>query len=68
MVQHEEVIVLEANEHATPDGKQTDAERERYLNVRGIIVIRFWNTELAENADSVLTRIAEVCQARVTAH
>lgn len=61
------VVELDGNSHATPEGQQADAERERYLNVRGIIILRFWNTELAENPEGVLNCIAETCLARVAA-
>jgi very-short-patch-repair endonuclease len=59
------VIELDGDTHASPEGKENDAERQRYLKVRGIEIIRFWNTEVSENPEGVLTLIAEVCQARV---
>jgi len=59
------VIELDGDTHATPEGKQADAERERYLKRRGIEVIRFWNTEIADNPDGVLNLLAETCQTRV---
>jgi very-short-patch-repair endonuclease len=59
------VIELDGNSHASSEGQQADAEREKYLMVRGIVVLRFWNTEVEDNPDGVLTLIAEVCQTRV---
>jgi adenine-specific DNA-methyltransferase len=53
-------IELDGNSHATQEGQEADAERKSYLEVRGILVLRFWNTEIAENPDGVLERIAEV--------
>jgi very-short-patch-repair endonuclease len=40
------VIELDGDTHATLEGKQSDAEREKYLTIRGIQTIRFWNTEM----------------------
>jgi very-short-patch-repair endonuclease len=59
------VIELDGNSHATPEGQEADAGRRRYLEVRGILVLRFWNTEVAENPDGVAERIAAVCAERV---
>ena len=59
------VVELDGNSHATPEGQAEDAERRRYLEVRGIFVLRFWNTEVAEQPDQVAERIAEVCAARM---
>jgi very-short-patch-repair endonuclease len=58
-------IELDGDSHATLGGQQADAERGKYLNIRGIIVLRFWNTEVAEDPDGVLNRIVETCVARV---
>jgi very-short-patch-repair endonuclease len=59
------VVELDGDSHATPEGQVADAERTRYLEVRGILVLRFWNSEIAENQDAIADTIAEVCAARV---
>jgi very-short-patch-repair endonuclease len=61
------VVELDGNTHATSEGQESDAEREKYLMIRGIATLRFWNTQVAENPDEVATKIAEVCQERVAA-
>jgi very-short-patch-repair endonuclease len=60
------VVELDGDSHATPEGQESDAERTRYLEVRGILVLRFWNSEVAENPDAVVERIATECVRRTT--
>jgi very-short-patch-repair endonuclease len=58
------VIELDGDSHATDEAKRYDAERTQYLEARGVLVLRFWNTQVAEDRDAVLDRIAEACVAR----
>ncbi len=50
-------IELDGGQHNTDDVKAKDAERTAYLERHGIRVIRFWNHEVFENLEGVLTRI-----------
>ncbi|MBA4190785.1 MAG: endonuclease domain-containing protein [Planctomycetaceae bacterium] len=59
------VVELDGNSHATPSGQIEDAERRQYLEARGILVLRFWNTEVAEDPEAVAECIAEACALRV---
>ncbi len=52
-------IELDGGQHNTDDGKARDAERNAYLEKQGIRVVRFWNHEVFEHLDGVLTRIWE---------
>ncbi len=58
------VVELDGDSHATPEAEQYDEERQRYLVARGILVLRFWNTELAENPEGIIERIADMCAVR----
>jgi very-short-patch-repair endonuclease len=58
------VIELDGDSHATDGGKRSDAERTRFLEARGVLVLRFWNTQVAEDPDAVLERIVSACAAR----
>lgn len=50
-----------------PDGGQhaaeTDAERTRVIEASGYFVIRFWNNEVNDNIEGVLSRILEILSA-----
>jgi very-short-patch-repair endonuclease len=58
------VIELDGDSHATDEGRRYDAERTRYLEARGVLVLRFWNTQVAEDRGTELDRIVEACAAR----
>jgi very-short-patch-repair endonuclease len=51
------VIELDGGQHA--DACEQDAARTRAIQGQGYRVIRFWNTEVLENAEGVVGRIAE---------
>jgi very-short-patch-repair endonuclease len=51
-------IELDGDQHL--ERQVFDARRTRYLNAKGILVIRFWNVEVNENFDGVCERIAEI--------
>ena len=40
--------------------KEYDAERTRYLNAHNITVLRFWDTEVEKELDSVVRKIISV--------
>jgi very-short-patch-repair endonuclease len=57
------VVELDGGQHAEHVAR--DAERTAALERRGYQVLRFWNSEVGENLDAVLERIAAVAAARV---
>ncbi len=58
------LIELDSESHAEADQQQHDPDRTAYLERRGILVLRFWNVELAESEDGVVARIFEECARR----
>jgi adenine-specific DNA-methyltransferase len=58
------VVELDGDTHADAETQKRDAERTAYLERRGLKVLRFWNGELAENEEGVVTRIVEECAQR----
>jgi very-short-patch-repair endonuclease len=50
-------IEVDGSQHF--DKQEYDRRRTRYLNAKGIRVLRFWNNEVSENFDGVCERIAE---------
>ena len=53
------VIELDGGQHAA----ETDAERTQVIEASGYFVIRFWNNEVNDNIEGVLSRILEVLSA-----
>lgn len=51
------VVEIDGGQHA--DQKVYDAQRTKYLESRGYMVIRFWNNEVLSNLDTVLNVIYE---------
>ena len=58
---HEHKLVVEADggQHTSPDGMARDAVRTRYLESRGIRVLRFTNLEILRETEAVIARIWE---------
>jgi very-short-patch-repair endonuclease len=52
-------IEVDGGQHNQPDNKQYDIFRSEYLKAHGIEVMRFWNHEVLENVDDVLTQLME---------
>ncbi|WP_404405051.1 endonuclease domain-containing protein [Pelagibacterium halotolerans] len=48
------IIELDGSQHAD---NALDAERDRWLAVKGFAILRFWNNELTENAEGVADAI-----------
>ncbi len=55
-------IELDGGQHALREG--TDVRRTRWLNAKGIIVLRFWNNDVHGNLQGVLSEMARVAQTR----
>src|ERR1035441_6650538 len=46
-------IELDGSQHGFPDQRSKDADREKYLKSRGIKTLRFWNSHLRRNVQSI---------------
>ncbi len=51
------VVELDGGQHA--DAMEQDACRDAWLSGQGFRVLRFWNNEVLDNLDGVLTKILE---------
>jgi very-short-patch-repair endonuclease len=56
------VVELDGDSHVGRE--ESDAARTAYFNTEGIAIVRFWNPELSDNLDGVLTVILAACTAR----
>jgi very-short-patch-repair endonuclease len=56
-VQAKLAVELDGDPHGHPEQRHHDEEKDRYLAQRGIRVLRFWNYELKENEEGVLSVI-----------
>jgi very-short-patch-repair endonuclease len=52
-------IELDGGEHNEPAARAREEERTRFLEARGIRVLRFWNNEVFSNLEGVLQTIYE---------
>jgi very-short-patch-repair endonuclease len=57
-------IELDGSGHGHPDRQKHDAEREKFLVSRGIKVLRFWNSRLRRDAQSIRDTIFRELQER----
>jgi len=57
-------IELDGSQHGFPDQRKHDAAREKFLQSRGIKTLRFWNSHLRRNAQSIRDTIFEELQKR----
>lgn len=51
-------VELDGGQHNLLEGREYDAERTAYLNGHGIVVVRFWNHEVLQEINGVLSRLA----------
>jgi very-short-patch-repair endonuclease len=58
------VVEIDGDSHATPEGQAGDRERDAVLAEKGILVLRFWNGMIHNEADAVLDVIADECARR----
>ena len=58
---HEAKLVVEVDGggHGRCEGIDEDYRRTEWFNQSGLRVLRFWNTEVHQNLDGVLSRISE---------
>ncbi len=57
-------IELDGRQHGFPDQQTHDAEREKFLKSRGIKTLRFWNSHLRRDAQTIRDTIFNELQAR----
>ena len=50
-------VELDGGGHNREDSRIADADRDSCLALRGVRVLRFWNTEVRTNEDGVLLKI-----------
>jgi very-short-patch-repair endonuclease len=60
----ERAIELDGSRHGHPDKQAHDTEREKFLKSRGVKTLRFWNSHLRRNAQSVRDIIFNELQKR----
>lgn len=58
------IIEVDGGQHA--EAVEYDAARTRYLEAQGYTVLRFWNNDIFENLDGVLTIIRQHLSATLT--
>src|SRR5207302_6567289 len=51
-------IELDGGQHMDPANEARDTARDRWLSERGVITLRFWNSDVTENLKGVLEVIA----------
>ncbi|MFY9814303.1 MAG: endonuclease domain-containing protein [Dehalococcoidales bacterium] len=54
------IIEIDGGQHSAEKNKEYDGIRTRWLESQGFRVIRFWNNDISQNIDGVITRITEV--------
>lgn len=59
------VIELDGDTHAGQE--ENDRVRTRFLESRGLRVLRFWNAELFEDSDAVVETVYQECVRRISA-
>ena len=57
-------IELDGSQHGFPEQRKHDGEREAFLKARGIKTLRFWNSGLRRNAESIRAMIFDELQKR----
>ena len=57
-------IELDGGHHGFPEQQRLDAEREKFLQSRGIKTLRFWNSQLRRDGASIRDKIFEELQKR----
>ena len=58
-VEHQLEVEVDGDVHADPAQAERDVERTKFLEERGIRVLRFRNEEVERNLEGVLRRIVE---------
>jgi len=58
-------IELDGSQHGFPDQRKHDEEREKFLRLLGIKMLRFWNSQLRRDAQIIRDTIFNELQTRV---
>ncbi len=59
------IVEADGGQHAD---SETDMDRDAWLTNQGFRIVRFWNSDIAENPDGVVSRLSELaCTNRQTA-
>lgn len=53
------VIEVDGGQHALPIERSRDLTRDAWLKEQGYVVLRFWNADVLENLDGVVSQIYE---------
>jgi len=53
------VIEIDGGHHGEGANLRADAERTKYLEANGYRVLRFWNNDVLQNTDGVMTNILD---------
>lgn len=56
------IVELDGSGHLSPKAKKDDQERDKRLEGLGYYIIRFYNNEIDESMDGVLTIISDKCK------
>lgn len=59
---HEKRLIIEVDGDSHLHQREYDAIRTAWLESQGNRVIRFWNSEVTQNMDGVLTKILQCCE------
>ena len=51
------IVEIDGIQHGDPVHAEKDAIRDRYISAQGFKVLRFWNSQLREDSDSVVATI-----------
>jgi very-short-patch-repair endonuclease len=57
-------VEIDGGQHNYADKRLSDERRSRLLSNKGIRVVRFWNNEVLQNIEGVLSEIARFAEAR----
>ena len=57
-------VELDGSQHGFPDQRKHDSAREKFLQSLGIKTLRFWNSHLRRNAQSIRETIFKELQSR----
>ena len=55
-------IELDGSVHKEKDNKEYDKERTKYLESKGVKVIRLWNGDVENNLENTLNKIKEIIE------
>ena len=66
--EHKIVVELDGSQHGKDDEIAYDTERTKFLESRGYKVLRFWNSDVTANLDSLVEFIFAEAKARQPKH